>query len=113
VRKEVGFTLVEVLVGLLVFTVGLLSTIAVMVSSARFFQEGHSTVRAVARAEELLERERSSVCAGTPSGLLTNGELTYRWQAEQVGDALRHVTVVISSGRLRARLDTLSKTFVC
>lgn len=107
-----GFTIVEVLVALLMLAVGLLSTLSTLASVARTFADAHSAVVTTANAAELLEQLRGGGCATSP-GSATEGTMVYIWSVDQIDPELRRVTVIVGSGRLRARADTFSAVIPC
>lgn len=107
-----GFTIVEVLVALLMLAVGLLGTLSILASVSRTFADAHSAVVTTANAAELLERLRGGGCAAA-AGSVTGGTMVYTWSVDQIDPELRRVTVVVGSGRLRARADTFSAVIPC
>lgn len=108
-----GFTIVEVLVALLVLTVGLLATFSIFASVTRTFSDAHSSVEVSAHAAELLERVRGGGCSGPTAGSRIGGLVSYTWRMDEVNPQLRRVTVIVSSARVRARADTFSAMIPC
>ena len=108
-----GFTIVEVLVALLVFSVGLLGTFSIFASVTRTFKDGHSSVEATANGAELLERVRSGGCSGPMGGSQLGGPASYTWSMEEINPQLRRVTVIVSITGVRARSDTFSAMIPC
>jgi len=109
-----GFTLVEILIALLVFSVGLLATLSALASSARSFSDGHARLTASASAAMLLERVRAEGCRGdSTAGSAAEGALSYTWSIEAITPQSQLMTVVVSSDRGRAHADTFSATISC
>ena len=110
-----GFTIVEVLVALLVLSVGLLGTFSTFASVTRTFTDSYLSVEVVANAMELLEQVRGG-CSSSSSmlaGSWTGTSVSYTWETEEVNRQLRRVTVIVSSAAVRARVDTFSATIPC
>ncbi len=108
-----GFTIVEVLVALLVLTVGLLGTFSTFASGARTLTDGHSSVEVATNAAALLEQIRGSGCGETPGGSWNGTSVNYRWETEEINPQLRRVTVFVTSAAVRTRVDTFSATLPC
>ena len=108
-----GFTIVEVLVALLVFSVGLLGTFSIFASVTRTFTDGHSSVEAAANAAEFLEQIRGGGCPGMTGGSQNGGSASYTWSMEEINPELRRVTVIVSTAGVRARSDTFSAMIPC
>jgi len=62
-RKHAGFTLIEVLVSLLVFSIGLLGLAALQLQSLKFNQSAYQRSQASLMAYDVLDRMRSNVLA--------------------------------------------------
>ena len=108
-----GFTIVEVLVALLVFSIGLLGTFSIFASVTRTFTEGHAAVEATATAAEFLEQVRGGGCAGMAVGSQNGGSAGYTWTMDEISPELRRVTVIVRSEGVRARVDTFSAMIPC
>jgi len=108
-----GFTIVEVLVALLIVTVGLLGTISTFAATARSFESGHSSVAASARALEVLEAARSRGCGGSNAGSAGAGAETYVWTVAAIAPDLHRVTVIVNTHSLLSRADTFSAILPC
>ncbi len=105
-----GFTIVEVLVALLVLSVGLLSTLSVFGSVARTFSDSRATIMAFAEAAEVLEKVRGGACSRFVAG---GGAANLTWIIDEVAPTLRRATVIVHSSGVRARRDTFSVTVPC
>ena len=108
-----GFTIVEVLVALLVLSVGLLGTFSTFASVTRTFTDAHSSVEATATATALLEQLRGGGCGGTVAGSWSGVTANYTWETEEINPQLRRVTVIVYTVAVRARVDTFSATIPC
>ena len=108
-----GFTIVEVLVALLVLSIGLLGTFSTSASVVRTFTDGHSSIKVTANAAALLEKVRGGGCVGTVAGSWSGPTISYTWETEELNPALRRVTVIAYSAAVRVRVDTFSATIPC
>jgi prepilin-type N-terminal cleavage/methylation domain-containing protein len=108
-----GFTIVEVLVALLVLSVGLLATFSTFASVTRTLADAHSLVEATANATALLERLRGGGCGGTLADAWSGSSADYSWQTDEINTEIRRVTVIVWSAAIRARVDTFSAIIPC
>jgi len=108
-----GFTLIEVLVALLMLSVGLLATFSTFASISRTFTDGHASVSATANAVTVLEEVRVGVCSGKGVGARSGFHADYTWTVEEVNSEIRRVTVIVYSASVRARVDTFSAVIPC
>ena len=108
---EAGITIIELMVVLVVFAIGILSlSVAQMRSSANVYGTGRQT-RALELAQDRIENIRSG---GYASAVADTGQTdNFAWivQADSVNSDLRHVAVIVSwtdNGRAQSlRLDDL------
>lgn len=115
-----GFSLVETLVALVVFSVGVLGLVAGAALTARMLTRGRQAEAAAVFAVQRAELLRASACAAREPGTetLTRGERTlatnsWSWETGESGlHRLRVVTRFISAPG-RARVDTLDTTVWC
>jgi len=98
---ERGFSLVEVVVAILILTVGVLGLAASAGTITRLTAEGGRTGGAAAVAETRFEVLRGTPCASLASGSATSGKFTETWRVTSVTTLLKTVTVTVSypSGR--------------
>lgn len=108
-----GFTLVEILVALLVLSVGLLATMSTFASTAGSFADGHSNVEMSATAAGVLEQVRAAGCGAPTSGSRTEGGVSYTWSMEVRNSESQRVTVVVGFAYRRLRADTFSAIIAC
>jgi type IV pilus modification protein PilV len=108
-----GFTIVEVIVALLVLSIGLLGAVSVFASSARNSQSGHNSAEVSASATEVLEIARASGCSASRAGAANALEGVYSWKSEEITSQLQLVTVVFNPSTPRHRADTFSAILAC
>ena len=108
-----GFTIVEVLVALLVLSVGLLGTFSIFASVTRTFTDAHSSVEVTANAITFLEQLRGEGCGGTGAGAWSGNSVVYTWEMKEINSELRRVTVIASPAAVGARVDTFSAVIPC
>ena len=108
-----GFTIVEVLVALLVLSVGLLGTFSTFASATRKFTDGHSSVEVASNAASVLERIRAVGCGGRSAGSWLGTTISYTWETEELNPQLQRVTVIAGAAAVRTRIDTFSAVIPC
>ena len=99
-----GFTLVEVLVALLVFELGMLALTGVAAVAARDLASASRTARANALARNRVEALRSTSCPEPASGSASVGGTTERWRVSVEHNARRiadSVEFALPSGKVR------------
>lgn len=114
-KGERGFTIVEVLVAVLVLTVGLLGLATTAALVTRMVAQGDRYTEAATLASRRFEILRSRGCSSLSNGSETVGRFTVSWTvASTAGGKARTVTVTVVSptGRGR-RTDTFSNTIIC
>ena len=90
-----GFTLIEVIVALVLLTIGVLGLAGVARSVARLTSESARLATATALAGARVERLRAGRCAGLASGSAATGAYTEEWSAD-AGGAARAVRVTVT-----------------
>jgi type IV pilus modification protein PilV len=99
-----GFTLIEVLVALLLFELGMLALTGVTVVAARDLASANLTARAHAVARNRVETLRSSRCPTPASGSASDKGIVERWHVSAEQNARRiadSVEFQLPSGRIR------------
>ena len=93
-----GFTVVEVIVALTLFSVGIIALTAASSMVTRMLGEGQQYSEASAVANRRFELLRSQDCATLGAGSATEGHFTVTWSADSVGSRTpgRRVAVTIS-----------------
>lgn len=79
-----GFSLVEVLVALVVLSIGLLALAGLQLKSVQFAHSSYQRSVAVSQANDLIERIWAGVCVAPDSnnGICGSGSICADWQAE-------------------------------
>lgn len=114
-RNRGGFTIVEVLVAVLVLTIGLLGLAASAATVTRMISQGQRYSEASTLATQRFEILRSQSCASIASGTDTQGRYTISWTVQTVGNmTAQTVTMVVTSPTASAeRADTFQTTIPC
>jgi len=108
---ERGFSLVEVVVAILILTVGVLGLAASAGTITRLTAEGGRAGGAAAVAEARFETLRGTPCASLASGSATSGKYTEAWRVITESTLLRTVIVSVSynTGRATRTVDFTSQ----
>jgi prepilin-type N-terminal cleavage/methylation domain-containing protein len=115
---QAGFSLIEVVVALLVFNLGVLGLAATSALTARMLNEGHRRGQTVDLAQDRLEALRqaalaSPACRGLANGTLTVDGIGERWAVSGAGPS-RDLEITLSYALLgRVRTDTVLATVRC
>ena len=112
---KMGFTLVEVMVALLVFTLGVLGAVKATGGLARMVSEGKQEAGAAAIAQDRMERLRATSCASMAGGSETVRKYSVSWAVTSpVSSDSRAVTVVAAYENSNgARADTFQTLVLC
>ena len=105
-----GFTIVEVVIAILVLTVGILGLASTAALVTRLIGEGGSYSQSTTLATEQMEILRSQ-CGALHGGNTTKGAYSIEWSVTDLGEASQ-VTVKVTApqaGR-SARVDTFTTT---
>lgn len=109
-----GFSLVEVVVALLVLTVGVLAIASAGSSVARLMNASSGRTNADVLANSQMERLRGNACLyGAEAGSLTIGQQTLTWAVHAPGQVRELIVVVESPGRFGSHADSLRTYVVC
>jgi Tfp pilus assembly protein PilV len=114
-RHERGFTIVEIVVSVMVLSVGLLGLVGVAALATRMVGEGQRSTEVATLANERIEVLRSQGCPAPGSGSEVRGlhSLAWRVEGDPAGRA-RRLTVLVTSPRARgSRTDTVATVHVC
>ncbi len=114
-KHEGGFTIVEVVVAVLVLTVGLLGLASTAAVVTRMIAQGDRYTEASTLANRQLEVLRSQTCANLADGSATVGQFRLSWTVTSIaGGRGRQVTITVVSPTGRGtRTDTFYNTIVC
>ena len=94
-RGQHGFTLIEVIVAMIILTVGVLGLAASAGAVSRLSSEGVRSSGAAALSGAKLEELRATPCANLANGTQTTGAYTLTWTIATSG-FIRTVTLVVS-----------------
>lgn len=116
-RSERGFTIVEVLVAVLILTVGLLGLASTAGLVTRMIGQGQRFTEANALANERLEILRAQPCPSMTGGSATSGVYQLTWTVDSTGLGLkgRRLRVIVRSPTRPSvtRADTFTTIVFC
>lgn len=108
-----GFSLVEVIVAMVLLTIGLLCLAASARSVTRLTSQGALVGQAAAVVASRMERLRAGACDALAGGSATSGSFTERWTVDPSGP-VRTVTIMVSyPAGVGMRYDTLAGVITC
>jgi type IV pilus modification protein PilV len=115
VSNQKGFTIIEVLVAVLVLSVGILGLATTAALVTRMIGQGERFSQASTMAAEQFEVFRSQSCSSLASGATTNGGFTLTWTVQDAaGGRAKTVTIEVRSPTVRGtRADTFATTIGC
>jgi type IV pilus modification protein PilV len=119
VNAERGFTIIEVLIAVLILTVGLLGLASTAAVVMRMVAQGDRFTEASNLASRQFETFRSqwtgTNCAGAADGSSAVSGFTVAWRVTSIASGrARQVDVTVTSPTGRGnRTDTFSQTIVC
>ena len=112
-----GFTLIEVTIAVMIFTIAVLGLLGVTAGITRLLANGDRVATASFYAEERLENMRATDCATLAAGSETRGGVyDLQWSVTSVfGGNARSVQLLVSypSFSGATRVDTLGTTLSC
>lgn len=110
-----GFTIVEVIVAVLVLSIGLLGLASTAALTTRMIGQGQRYSEASAMATRQFETLRSRPCAAVVNGTEADGPFVATWTVTDLaaGKAKAVQVVVRSPMAGRERADTFSTTIPC
>ena len=114
-NDQKGFTIIEVLVAMLVLTIGIIGLTTTAALVTRMIGQGERYSQASTMAAEQFEVFRSRSCTSLAAGTATRGGFTLNWTVQDAaGGRARAVTVVVLSPTTRGiRADTFATTIGC
>lgn len=120
-RTERGFTLIEVLVAVVMLTVGVLALVGSSAMVTRMIGSGKSSTdvgqRAQARVDYLrqLAAGTATPCtaAGFTSGSVTSGGVTEKWVVPNAGDGRTVIVTMRHRTAYNTRTDTVQAHILC
>jgi prepilin-type N-terminal cleavage/methylation domain-containing protein len=110
-----GFTIVEVLVAVMLLSVGLLALVGSAAVATRMISQGRRYTEASAEANQRLEILRSQTCAAMSDGSATQGRFTVAWTVttDATGRARQVALQVVSPTATGTRRDLFQTVILC
>ena len=114
-RDRAGFTIIEVLVAIIVLTIGLLGLVSTVGLVTRMISQGQRYTAASTLASERFEILRAQGCPATGSGAETRAPYAIAWTVTDVaGGKGRQLAVAVTSPTARGpRTYNFSTTHYC
>jgi len=114
-KPERGFTIVEVLVAVMILSVGLMGLVTTAGLVTRMIGQGHRFTEASALANERIEVLKSQGCPAAGSATETRGSFVISWRVVEVaGGKGRALNVSVQSPTTRGnRTDTFATVHYC
>ncbi|HJQ65530.1 MAG TPA: prepilin-type N-terminal cleavage/methylation domain-containing protein [Gemmatimonadales bacterium] len=122
IRGRDGFTLVEMMIAMIILSIGLLGLASTMAMSTRMIGRGQRSTAAAAFASQRLERSRMAACISSQrqpgSETMTRGGTWVAintWAFSDAGNNTYRVRVVTTAKTIknRVRTDTLETAVTC
>ncbi len=110
-----GFTIVEVLVAIIVLTVGLLGLASTAGYVTRMIASGDRYTIAATLANRRFENLRARSCANIADSSMTVGQFTVSWTVTSIagGKGRQVAMVVVSPTGKGTRTDNFTSTIIC
>jgi prepilin-type N-terminal cleavage/methylation domain-containing protein len=114
-KSERGFTIVEVLVAVMILSVGLMGLVTTAGLVTRMIGQGHRYTEASALANERIEVLKSQGCPAAGNGAETRGSFVISWRIVDVASGKgRALNVTVQSPTTRgSRTDTFATVHYC
>lgn len=114
-KGERGFTIVEILVAIMVLSVGIMGLVTTAGLVTRMIGQGQRYTEASALANERIELLRTSRCPAVATGTETRGAFQISWGVTSVADGKgRDFQVTVQSPTTRGtRTDTFETVKFC
>ena len=114
--NERGFTIIEVLIAVVVLTVGVMAMVTTAALTTRMITQGQIDTESTALAAQQFEIVRGQ--AGCPAagagGTSTAGPYALKWSASAIGFAGRQITLEIAQPSMRGTVTrTYTTTLFC
>lgn len=114
-RGERGFTVIEVMVAVLILSVGMLALVSTAATVTRMIGQGQRFSEASTLAAKRFEILRATDCSVMTSNTATEGAYTLKWAvADTAAGKAKAVTLTVTSPTGRGdRTDTFNTTISC
>ena len=114
-RTQRGFTIVEVLVAVMILSVGLMGLVTTAGLVTRMIGQGHRYTEASALANERIEVLKSQRCPAAGTGTETRGAYVVSWRVVEIASGKgRGLNVSVQSPTTRgSRTDTFATVHYC
>lgn len=114
-RSQRGFTIVEILVAIMILSVGLMGLVTTAGLVTRMIAQGHRYTEASALANERIEILRSQGCPAVATGTQTRGAYVISWQVVALAAPKgRSLVVNVQSPTTRGtRTDSFETVHYC
>lgn len=114
-REERGFTVIEVMVAVLILSVGMLALVSTAATVTRMIGQGQRYSEASTLAAGRFEILRATDCSAMTSSTATEGAYTLSWTvADTASGNAKAVTLTVTSPTGRGdRTDTFNTTIAC
>jgi type IV pilus modification protein PilV len=115
VSGERGFTIVEVIIAMIVLTVGLLGLVSTAALTTRMISQGQRYSEAAALANQQFEILRATPCASMANGSNSVGQVQVAWTVVAIqSNRARQSTVTVTSSTGRGtRTDQFQTIIYC
>ena len=108
-----GFTIVEVVIAIVIFSLGILGLVGTAASVTRMVARSQQQNKAATLSANRLEILRATRCASMAGGSATDGRYSIAWTVADTGQA-KKVTITVSMPTARGiRTDTTSSYISC
>jgi type IV pilus assembly protein PilV len=113
-RDSKGFTIIEVLVAVLILSIGMLALVSTAATVTRMIGQGQRFSEASTLAAQRFEILRSEDCSTLSSSSATSGAYSLAWTVSDVGTNAKSVSLVVTSPTGRGtRADSFQTTIGC
>jgi type IV pilus modification protein PilV len=109
--RRAGFTMVELLVAMMIFSVGVLGMVASAGAIMNMIGSSQSRTVAASIAESRFERLRATSCAAQVGGTATTRGLKETWTVDALGTS-NDVTVTVSFWNRRKKVNTSFRSYL-
>jgi prepilin-type N-terminal cleavage/methylation domain-containing protein len=113
-RNRNGFTVVEVIIAIVILSVGIISLAGTAALVTRMVAQGQRYTEAAQLANRRFEILRGMSCDSLQAGSVTSGRFVEQWTITTVGTNGRTLSLIVQSPTgTRVRADTFSTTRFC